>query len=129
MEGSDLWFRGMVEVGRTYGWRISELREMKVSQVNLLNRDIRLEPGTTEPYLHHQSIDDGGDPRFHNSGSKWKSGVNDLGVPATQIQHCVVLRKREREILIDKDPPDLITVGAPAREALFVYSLQFTWRM
>ena len=48
VEGSDLWFRAMVEVGRTYGWRISELREMKVSQVNLLNRTIRLEPGTTK---------------------------------------------------------------------------------
>jgi integrase len=46
--GSDLWFRAMVEVGRTYGWRISELRDMKVSQVNLLNRTIRLEPGTTK---------------------------------------------------------------------------------
>ena len=48
VEGSDLWFRAIVEVGRTYGWRISELREMKVSQVNLLNRTIRLEPGTTK---------------------------------------------------------------------------------
>ena len=48
VKGSDLWFRAMVEVGRTYGWRISELREMKVSQVNLLNRTIRLEPGTTK---------------------------------------------------------------------------------
>jgi integrase len=48
VEGSDLWFRAMVEVGRTYGWRISELREMKVAQVNLLSRTIRLEPGTTK---------------------------------------------------------------------------------
>ena len=48
VEGSDLWFRAMVEVGRTYSWRISELREMKVRQVNLLNRTIRLEPGTTK---------------------------------------------------------------------------------
>ena len=48
VEGSDLWFRAMVEVGRTYGWRVSELREMKVAQVNLLSRTIRLEPGTTK---------------------------------------------------------------------------------
>jgi integrase len=48
VKDSDLWFRAMVEVGRTYGWRISELREMKASQVNLLNRSIRLEPGTTK---------------------------------------------------------------------------------
>lgn len=48
VKGSDLWFRAIVECGRTYGWRISELREMKVSQVNLLSRTIRLEPGTTK---------------------------------------------------------------------------------
>ncbi len=48
VEGSDLWFRAMVEVGRTYGWRISELRDMKVMQVNLLTRTIRLEPGSTK---------------------------------------------------------------------------------
>jgi len=48
IEGSELWFRAMVEVGRTYGWRIGELRDMKVMQVNLLNRTIRLEPGTTK---------------------------------------------------------------------------------
>ena len=48
VKDSDLWFRAMVEVGRTYGWRISELRDLTVKQVNLLNRTIRLEPGTTK---------------------------------------------------------------------------------
>src|ERR1035437_9229507 len=48
VEGSDLWFRAMVEVGRTYGWGISELRDLTVKQVNLLNRTIRLEPGSTK---------------------------------------------------------------------------------
>lgn len=46
--GSEPWFRAMVEVGRTYGWRIGELRDMKVMQVNLLNRTLRLDPGTTK---------------------------------------------------------------------------------
>ena len=45
---SETWFRAIVEVGRTYGWRVSELLHMRVSQVDLLARTIRLEPGTTK---------------------------------------------------------------------------------
>src|SRR5215472_18283474 len=44
----ELWFRSLVEVGRTYGWRISELLKMRVSQTDLFSRTIRLEPGTTK---------------------------------------------------------------------------------
>lgn len=43
-----LWFRAMLEVGRTYGWRSSELKTMRVKQVDLSARTIRLEPGTTK---------------------------------------------------------------------------------
>src|SRR5215469_15070117 len=39
--GSDLWFRTLVELGRTYGWRVSELLTMKVAQVDLVQRVIR----------------------------------------------------------------------------------------
>lgn len=44
----ELWFRSIVECGRTYGWRISELRNMQVNQIDLAQRVIRLEPGTTK---------------------------------------------------------------------------------
>jgi integrase len=44
----DLWFRALVEVGRTYGWRIGELLSLRVRQVDLLTRVIRLDPGTTK---------------------------------------------------------------------------------
>jgi integrase len=44
----DLWFRAIVEVGRTYGWRIGELIQLRVRQVDLLAKVIRLEPGTTK---------------------------------------------------------------------------------
>jgi integrase len=44
----ELWFRTLVEVGRTYGWRLSELLTMRVSQIDLAERTIRLEPGTTK---------------------------------------------------------------------------------
>ncbi len=43
-----LWFRAMLEVGRTYGWRSNELKTMRVRQVDLTSRTIRLEPGTTK---------------------------------------------------------------------------------
>jgi integrase len=44
----ELWFRAIVECGRTYGWRISELKNMQVGQVELAQKIIRLEPGTTK---------------------------------------------------------------------------------
>jgi integrase len=44
----DLWFRALVEMGRTYGWRISELINLQVKQVDVDVRTIRLEPGTTK---------------------------------------------------------------------------------
>jgi integrase len=47
---AELWFRSLVECGRTYGWRVSELLTMRVNQVDVAQRVIRLEPGTmTEP--------------------------------------------------------------------------------
>ena len=39
----DLWFQTIVEMGRTYGWRISELINLKVGQVDVAARTIRLE--------------------------------------------------------------------------------------
>lgn len=44
----ELWFRSIVECGRTYGWRVTELLKLKVSQVDTVHRVIRLETGTTK---------------------------------------------------------------------------------
>jgi len=44
----EIWFRALVEVGRTYGWRIGELLSTRIKQVDLRARTIRLEPGTTK---------------------------------------------------------------------------------
>jgi integrase len=44
----ELWFRSLVECGRTYGWRVSELLSMHVNQLDVAQRVIRLEPGTTK---------------------------------------------------------------------------------
>jgi integrase len=43
-----LWLRGMFEVGCAFGWRVNELRQLKVRQIDLAARTIRLEPGTTK---------------------------------------------------------------------------------
>jgi integrase len=44
----ELWFRAIVEVGRTFGWRRSEITGLRVMQIDLMQRTIRLEPGTTK---------------------------------------------------------------------------------
>jgi integrase len=44
----EIWFQALVETGKTYGWRIGELLSMRVKQIDLLARTIRLEPGTTK---------------------------------------------------------------------------------
>jgi len=44
----DLWLRAMLETAYNYGWRVSELLNLRVCQVDLVARTIRLEPGTTK---------------------------------------------------------------------------------
>jgi len=44
----ELWFRSIVEVAHSYGWRISELQNLRVRQVDLLERTIRLYGGETK---------------------------------------------------------------------------------
>jgi len=43
-----LWMRALFETGYRLGWRISELLNLTVGQVDLLNRIVRLEPGQTK---------------------------------------------------------------------------------
>ena len=43
-----LWLRAMLAVGCNFAWRKSELLNLRVAQIDLLNRMIRLEPGTTK---------------------------------------------------------------------------------
>ncbi len=43
-----LWMRALFECGYVYGWRVSELQNLRVKQVHLPSRTIRLEVGTTK---------------------------------------------------------------------------------
>ena len=47
-DSPELWFRVLIELGRTYGWRRGELLRMRVKEVDLLAKTLRLEPGTTK---------------------------------------------------------------------------------
>jgi integrase len=43
-----LWLRTAFEIGLTFGWRRSEVRNLKVRQVNLLKRTLSLDAGSTK---------------------------------------------------------------------------------
>jgi integrase len=43
-----LWLRALFEVGYAFGWRVSELLYLRISQIDLLNRTITLNPGETK---------------------------------------------------------------------------------
>lgn len=43
-----LWLRAMLEVGATYGWRLNEIKKLRVRQVDIDGLTIRLDPGTTK---------------------------------------------------------------------------------
>lgn len=43
-----LWMRALLEVGCAFGWRVNELLSLRVRQVDLDNRILRLDPGTTK---------------------------------------------------------------------------------
>lgn len=43
-----LWMRAIFECGYVYGWRVSELLGLRVNQVDLIHRIIRLNPGETK---------------------------------------------------------------------------------
>jgi integrase len=43
-----LWLRALLAVGCNFGWRKSEVLNLRVNQVDILQRVIRLDPGTTK---------------------------------------------------------------------------------
>ncbi len=43
-----LWLRAMLEVGYTFGWRVSEVKRLCVQQIDLGSSRILLDPGTTK---------------------------------------------------------------------------------
>jgi integrase len=46
--GVGLWMRAMFEVAYNFGWRVGELLDLRVRQIDLTSRTIRLDPGMTK---------------------------------------------------------------------------------
>ena len=46
----ELWLRAMLGLGYNFGFRKAELLSMRLAQVDLLNRTLTLDPGTTKNY-------------------------------------------------------------------------------
>lgn len=55
-----LWFRALFETGYTLGWRVHELLNLRVEQVDLINRTVRLDAGQTK----------NGEPRVASIGTR-----------------------------------------------------------
>jgi site-specific recombinase XerD len=45
---TEIWFRALLEVAHTYGWRRQELLNLRVRQVDLVESTIRLDVGSTK---------------------------------------------------------------------------------
>ena len=48
----------MLECGRTYGWRVSELKNLRAEQLDFAERVIRLEPGDDEEWRRPRGRND-----------------------------------------------------------------------
>src|SRR5712692_1483833 len=48
LKNGGLWLRALLECGYTFGWRRQELVILRVSQVDIFRKTIRLEPGSTK---------------------------------------------------------------------------------
>lgn len=100
-----LWLRAMLETAYHYGWRVSELLNLRVDQVDLVLRTVRLEPGTTKNQEGREvTIESGrllelfrlclegkrpddhvftrGDKPIRDFRKRWKSLCTSAGVPA-----------------------------------------------
>ena len=44
----ELWLRAMLEVGYTFGWRVSEVKSLRVQQIDPVSSRTLLDPGNTK---------------------------------------------------------------------------------
>ena len=84
-----LWLRAMFEVAYSFGWRKSELLNLRVRQVDLASRTIRLEPGETK----------------NDEGRT----VVMTGLVYALLQHCIVGKQPEDYVFTRDD-------GQPVRD-------------
>jgi integrase len=84
-----LWLRAMFEAGYTFGWRVSELLNLRVRNVDVAERMLHLDPGTTK-----------------------NDEAREAFMPETLfllIQQCIVGKKRDDYVFTRED-------GKPVRD-------------
>jgi integrase len=78
------WLRAMLEVGYTFGWRVSEVKRLRVNQVDVSGNRIFLDPGSTK--------------NGHGRVVKFKPG----SVLADLLQQCCV-GKRDDDFVFTRE--------------------------
>src|ERR1035441_94365 len=82
----DLWLRTMLETGYNYGWRVSELLNLRVGQIDLVARTIRLDPGTTK-------------------NQEGREVTIESGTLLQLLRHCVEGKRPEEQVFTRGDKP------------------------
>jgi integrase len=82
----DLWLRAMLETAYSYGWRVSELLNLRVGQVDLVARTIRLDPGSTK-------------------NQEGREVTIESGTLLQLIRHCVEGKRPEDHVFTRGDKP------------------------
>ena len=83
---NDLWLRAILETAYRYGWRVSELLNLRVGQVDLVARTIRLEPGTTK-------------------NRQGREVTIESGVLLQLLRHCMEGKRPEDHVFTRGDKP------------------------
>ena len=82
----DLWLRALLETAYNYGWRVSELLNLRVGQVHLMARTIRLDPGTTK-------------------NQEGREVTIESGTLLQLLRHCVEGKRPEEQVFTRGDKP------------------------
>jgi integrase len=82
----DLWLRAMLETAYVFGWRVSELLSLRVGQVDLVARTIRLDPGTTK-------------------NQEGREVTIESGALLQLLRHCVAGKRPEDHVFTRADKP------------------------
>jgi integrase len=76
----------MLETGYNYGWRVSELLNLRVGQIDLVARTIRLDPGTTK-------------------NQEGREVTIESGTLLQLLRHCVEGKRPEEQVFTRGDKP------------------------
>lgn len=82
----ELWLQAMLETAYSFGWRVGELLTLRVGQVDLVARTIRLDPGTTK-------------------NQEGREVTIESGTLLQLLRHCVEGKRPEDHVFTRGDKP------------------------